>query len=442
MPSIKSNARVQAQMETTLVASDATEQTGTLVTATTALNLDNGSIGLLSADLDGSPALGDFVTAANVGASTNEAVIFVQGTPNSATTQKVTPWEVDHQAYIASDIIHKDLVRNYKQTSFNSGTSNAVQLSATPTIVVDTTYGVYVRMKSVKNDVFYGDNDDVIFASYDTPASLSGITNATDKVLQEIAADINLRSKATIGTKDVVVLGIDTSGGAGVALGGISTAGTTIPVMVHDGITYNITSDAAMVRMLADQIGATSLAETSTIEPIDLSTAGDADNIDALLFVALPKEPFAIDDDVMSLMTVIDVNPSDGLDGEVTLSTTTPVTPTGLGRQWKIKNERRAQARIHTMQNHPHGEVYSDGITYVDESTNYGSYTVEFYNYEETLSGRGKYEMSVTILYPQVEDTETVTSAIANIGLTNPAVGVTNTVDISAHISTFESWVG
>jgi len=274
--------------------------TGALVNGTTSLGIADKQLGVLSWDFDGATALGTFITAGQTAAQV-KAIKVLQGTPKSSAIHTVEPWEVSDKGYVESGVIYRENIRSVITKSYRVGNYSAQAVTDLPTILADTEYGAFVYLYGVRNDRDYSDNDDVSYETITTPASLSGITDTTSYVVENLLYKLNTRSRVASvsnsagirrGNKNYIGLAINTSGGNGQALGTITCASTptTIPVMYdYDAqgnvTTTNLVADAQLVTALAKLIkeqadlvagGETitdQITTASTIEVIDPKTA-------------------------------------------------------------------------------------------------------------------------------------------------------------------------
>lgn len=301
MSKFKRTNKSQSSMDTILVGSaNSALATGALVNGTTAFNIANGQLGLLSWDHEGTVALGSFVDNGNADVAKVAAVKLVQGTPLSGSTHTVEAWEVQDQGLVSSGIIHRDNIRSVSTSPFRVPNYAAVAAVDFPAFAANKTYKAYGHLYSVRKDRDYSDNDDVVSEVVVTPTSVSDIADLQSWVLQQFAYKLNTRSKVVNttnsaamrhGNKEFVVLGINTAGGSGVTIGSISSATpTVIPIMndydvLGQAVTTNLTATNTLVKSLAKLVVKQAAQETagttitdqitasSTIEVIDLKNA-------------------------------------------------------------------------------------------------------------------------------------------------------------------------
>jgi hypothetical protein len=426
---MKPTNRVQAQMITNLVSNVDSTSTGSLVTASTALNIADGEVSILTSNID-SATYGNLVTNP---VGLNQFVL-VQGTPKSSNIQTVDPWGVGAPGVVKSDIISKGRVRSTFDSSYNSGTLSASYYGSTVVPAILTEYGIFVELDGTRQEREYSQNTDTVIGNYTTLDTLP--TDGKDQILQNIAYDINLRSKLTGSNRNVVALAINETGGSGVAIGTIDNT-TVFNFMTNNGETYTMTSSFQLVRSLLAQVADSTLTEASTIEVIDLSTAGAAAKVTNLLFVGLDAQPSVYFDDVSQVRTDVTVNPAKELEQVSTVVKVFGIEAINSGRTVAIHNQDRAQLNIHTQQNHPHGEFFSEGYNALLASKNYGVYGIEFYDYSSTIiTGDTPYEKKAYIYWEQSETSITVTAAIAGTGIV-----IADATTKPAIIANIETWV-
>jgi len=201
-------------------------------------------------------------------------------------------------------IIHRSNIRSVATAAYRVSSYSAYAVTDLPTVAAATEYGAYVYLYGVRNDRDWGDNDEVVYESFETPDSLSGITDTSGYVLENLLYKFNMRSRVASvsnsagirrGNKNYIALAVNSTGSAGSdagqAIGTITCAGTptTIPVMKSydkDGnaVTTNLVADAQLVKALAKVVKeqadnaaniTNQITASSTIEVIDPKTAGN-----------------------------------------------------------------------------------------------------------------------------------------------------------------------
>lgn len=422
---------VQAQMTTNLVATATTTSTGALVNNTSALQIKNGEVALLQADLD----------AANynhlLAAPTGKFVQIVQGTPKSNNINNVDVFQVGDPAIVKSDKIYPKSVRNMTTTNYTSGTLSTELYVTDTTFATNSDYGLFIQLDGRRQEREFGQNTDTLSANVPTGNVLP--TNTKDFVFQTLAFKFNQQSQLVGGSKRMVVLGISLDGsGGGTALSTL-TQGDAVNFMVQNGVTYTMQVTNPLIRSLAKQISASDLLATSTIVVVDPTTAGATAKVDALLVVGIDANLGAYEDDVMQVRTEVTLNPKDDFESEGTVTTVYPAEAVNSGRMVANYNRHRAQLNIHTKQLTPYGEYFSEGYSYIDPSLNYGSFIVEFYDTESTIDAERAYEKKAIIYWPQ---TEPSTLSVDGVAVGETAIlAFTPTEAAPAVVGQFTAWV-
>lgn len=433
MPKHKRNnmATQNGNMETILVASgNQALATGALVTNSTAYNLASGQLGVLSWDHEGNTTLGNFLTAGDT-VTDVDAIKVLQGTPNSTSTNKVNYFEVNDQDRVESGIIRRDSIRSVTAITPKVAHYSAHALVDLPTPTSNTEYLSYTSLDGVKEDRNYGDSNEAISSVVVTPDFTAlGTVSGKDWLLQYMAADINTRSILLEGSREVIVLGVNTTGGAGQAIGTIN-CGTSFDVQnsylkaSSTPVTTMMTADTKLIAALAKVIenqatlGATDpITAASTIEVIDITTAGTAANVDALIFIGLDSNQAAYFDNVPEVTNNVSVELSQGFRVSPLFSQSIVEASEGAGegRLWTIDSDDRYQLSVHTMQNHPFMDFFSKGVTYIDPTKIYTSYIIDYTDYEETLSYESEYPKQLIILLEGTIACTTVAAAVTELG--------------------------
>ena len=395
---------IQAQMITELVSTTDTSSTGALVDSSSAYNINDGEVALLSSDLD-APDYGQLTATPD-----GQLVKLVQGTPASADLASNDPWGVSDPSLIETDSILKDGVRSITVTNYNSGALAVSAYTNLPDIVADSDYGIILQLGGVRQEREFGTLSDQPTGDYLSPSELP--TAPKDAALQSIAFKLNSMSRLTGGTKNFVILGINTTGGSGTALSSIVNDGSQIDFEVRRGITYRIKATSQLVRGLANLIEVSdTITGATTIEVLDVTKAGDAQNIDGVLAIGLDAVLAAYEDEVIELRTDVDLNPKDQFESEGTVEKAYPSEGEGSGRALQIDSRHRAQLQIHTKQNTPYGHEFSRGYSYLDPKKNYGVCRVDFVGTEAAVDHKYIYEKQAVIYWEQTEPTTLSVSA-------------------------------
>ena len=378
-----------------VITGDQALPTGVFTTAGNALNLTTGQLGVMSFDFNSSvQPVGDYLVA---GDDSNEvqAIKLVQGTPASSNTLTADIWEVGNKSHIETGVIRKGNIRSVAVRKYQPPVLGGAAVTNFTTPVNDVEYSMYVTLNSVRLDQMYGlTNDNTLYGSAPiTNFTSASITQPLDFVLSNVLYDINSRSMAVNkngvkGIQPVVCFGVKVGGGSGQVIGTITPA-TVLTFQTINGVAQTMRSSVELCSTLARLVQDNAqLTATSTIENVDLSTAGAAAKIDALIFIGLTQTPAAYYDNIEQQQVKVTPNPAKGflagIDPTVTIAN--PNEGTGQGRKWKFQEAHRALVPVHTMQIQPQGDWFNEGISYVDAAKNYTSYIIEYVDTEATLT--------------------------------------------------------
>jgi len=385
--------------------------------ATTAVGVLAGQLGIMSVDHDSSVrSYGTFLQAGDD--STDVASIkIVMGNSVSANTQNVNPFLANKaRPFIESPVIHKDNVRSFSARLSALPTYDAKVFTGFTTPEDLTLYKMYVEMRSRRNDRDYGQNVDTVPVTYTTPdyTNTASITQPVAHLLQQVGHKFNLNSKAVStspnwqnkGQKPAVALAIDVSGGSGVALGTID-CGTSVSVMTTtiNGVTSTstIVADQTMVETVRQLIANTTLTAASTIEVINITTAGQAATpaVDALVVMGLDNELAHGYDDIYSTKVRVDVELGEAFQLQSFTETkgSDAFDGYGKGRQWRIQYDTRAfgQKSLYDLTGHK-DTTLDISLENLDETKEYTAYVIDVYDTEETLTTQGLSQKRIVIL--------------------------------------------
>ena len=430
-------------MEVILVATgDQALAVGSFQTAGNSVNIANGALGVMSYDPNSAvQPIGDYLLA---GDDSNEvqAIRIVQGTPASANTLNADIWEVGDKSHIETGTIRKNQIKSVAVKKYVPGTLGAAAVTAFPTPANDVEYLMYLKLDSTRLDKEYSTmNDAITYGS--SPAinyTTAGITNSLDYVLSNVLFDLNSQSRAVTnnglrGKQDYVVFGVKVGGGSGQVIGTV-TPTTVLTFQTINGVAQTITSSVPMVSALARLVqDNAALTATSTIENVNLATAGAAAKIDALIIIGLPSRTAAVYDNVSQTYTKVIPNPAKGFNTGVdpTVTIANPVEPQNTGAKWVIEDDNRARLSTHTMQAQPHGDWFALGKSYVNPAKNYTSYIIEYFDTEYTLTNPiVTSPKKATLLFPAEilsSFTVNVNNVITRIAASNTPVPVSTSND-------------
>lgn len=441
---------MQPRPETILVASaDSALASGTLVnSATGVVNLADGQLGLVSAKHGQGVAYNTFLTAGQT-VSDARFVRLVQGTPGSADlrTNKGNP--ANDLPYVQSPLIDGKspvvvtgkvaTVPSYSAWVIGDVAANAGSIN----VVDETEYLMHVAFTGVRNDrEFSVSGIETLPISFTTPDySTLGTTNALDHLIKNVAWKVNVNSRilgatqaaGDRGNRNILALAVNLGGGAGTGTGNsVATAGsqstavvdlqsgsgnpvTSLPVYYDGTNTYSVTVDATMNQTFDNLVAGSVLAAASTVEVINLTTAGAAANADAIILIGTDQELASRVDTEERVKTRIHV----GL--EYNFNSTNPnkqeasnaYEGAGQGRKWLLRSDRYHQLNQYTQQNQPRMEYFIQPPSYVDATKNYNVYSIENVRENNVNYSHTAYNPSRTILL--VENTSTLGTGLSNV---------------------------
>jgi len=241
---------------------------------------------------------------------------------------------------------------------------------------------------------------------FNTPEySTLGLSSDADHFVQNVAYKVNQNSRQFSGAFGnlggnwgVFALAFDVSGGSGTAISAIS-AGTSVPVVVANGVTKSVVFDQELVDTLADAVANTALTTSSTIELIDLSTAG-SDTTDAILLVAMNEQTAYIDREPTTKIR-LDVGLADQFETQALspVKASDPFEGQGTYRQWKLYFENTNGQRSYS-QNRDLYPVLVYPTSLVENET-YGAIILEHYfNTQVQFTGNSVSPHKTVILVP------------------------------------------
>jgi hypothetical protein len=230
----------------------------------------------------------------------------------------------------------------------------------------------------------------------------------------------------TIGTT-LLVEGTDFDAGSDDTAPQLAVTAVNLAAAIDAVSGVSATSSAAVVTVVNDAFGTVGNSTVwtytdqgsagGTISGAGTLTGGSATNVDALVVVSIPHTPSAYFDNVPALMAdaTVDVTGYFQTASTPTMLKILPVESIGSGRKWTIINDNRARLNVHTMQNAPNAEFFSQGPTYINAALDYVSYSLDFYDQEDTLTGYEYNPKRLHILTPGVINCLTITNSVADL---------------------------
>jgi len=415
-----------------------------------AINLADGQIGVLDVKTN------KFINGGSPTLTTNPAIKLLSGTPTSADFSKNYGWHVGEvKPFLETptiDASHEVQSFTASLTPVQSNSAvyiDGVSVPVASTATVVQKYAVNILFRSVRKDRDYGNNIDKLIASYDTPTTLVGSTDAEKKsyVLAKLIGRINAQSKlnnlqpqwANIAAKKhVVALGINLNGSAtGTAISGVKT-GTAFNIMTTTNGTLAITPTAGIVQSLHNFIQSKLTATTGAyplakIVTVDVDTVNGG-YIDGILLVALDHDTAVAYDDIYAVKPTIDVTVG-GFTTYYTTTVSSAIEAGGSGRLFKIAFDERAFAQYGNHQLTGFADELIKTPSYIDETKSYSAYIIDLYKKDEKFDDSIHHQTRIWIL---LETTLNTADATADAGII-PAITATSTVtDLTA---TLGSWL-
>ena len=384
------------------------------------VNINDGQLGVISWDETSHLGKGTFLTDTNneAGSGANTAsdvkkIKIIQGTPNSSDISGMTAisGSYGYPAYIESTVIDSANPITFVGKAFATPLRSAwvageaiAQNDSFPNPADDTEYILRIAMEGVRHNKFFGTrNTDQVDVIVKTPTfstlGLSTQAAKTDWMVQNLVYKANLNSKQIsfssspyAGSKPFIAFGIDVGGGSGTALSAIS-AGTPFNFLTRNGITYSYTPDATFVATIAEIVANSDLTTSSTIEVVNLSTAGAAGN-EAILVVALDSSQAVVEDREPRNKVRLRVGLNETLyqAGNITylVEASKPFEGQGQGRFYALQYKDRAKGQVFTEQWMGMTNTFLTSPDYISETQEYNVFIIgngheENVNYSHTV---------------------------------------------------------
>lgn len=419
--------------------------------------LADGQLGVLDVKTN------KFILGNSPTVSSYPAIKLVAGTPTSADFSKNYGWHIGEvKPFLETPIIDKSHTVQSFTASLTPVQSNSAvyidgvslpvaSVAATSSVAASVkTYGVNILFRSVRKDRDYGNNIDKLIASYDTPTTLFGSTDAEKKsyVLAKLISRINAQSKlntlqpqwANIAAKKhVIALGINLDGtSTGTAIAGIKT-GDSINVMTTTNGTLAVTVTAGMIQALHNFIQkklvvtGTAAYPLAKIVNVNVDTANSGD-IDGILLVALDHDTAVAYDDIYAVKPTIDVTVG-GFTTYYTTTVSSAIEPGGSGRLFKIAFDERAFAQYGNHQLTGFADELIKTPSYIDETKSYSAYIIDLYNKDEKFDDSIHHQTRIWIL---LETTLNTATATADAGIVPAITAALTVTDLT---NTLGSWL-
>lgn len=448
MSSKRSNLQ---NMEVILVGTgdQAVKATGNLVGTSTALGIANGQLGILSADHNSTVrAYNDFLQAGDTAAQVSKIKV-VQGTPASADiTTADDGFQAGHRSRVESGVIHANQIRSISSMTCKVPTYSTDIVHTVPAPKDNSLYAAYIKLSSVVNDRDFGDNQEVVYVNYATPDYTALATvDPTDHLLQNFVFNMQKQSKLVrvpntpygYGSKDFIAFGLNIAGTVGGTVIGTIVAGDVIPIIQCGTQVINYVATTAFVNTVNQWIACDTITAATTIEVIDISTAGEAAVVDSFAIMGLDTAQALAYDDIEQVKTRVGINLAECflLDLPVVdCCVKWPSEGTGQGRKWYIQWKERARMNIFTPEIFPSGDFIIEPPSYIDTTLDYTSYIIDYWDFEETMTRNQNTQKRLIILLPCAI---TAPGADAATGYTTATTATTTVANLNSILG---AWLG
>lgn len=353
-----------------------------------------------------------------------DEIRIVQGTPKSSDISTVANLPYGDREVIKSMKIKAKngimFTAKVAKASSNDAWVIGADGAGTISAVSDSDYKLHLQFLSKRNDRDFSIQGNENFTvSYSTPDYTTlGTAEPLDHLVKNLVYSANLNSYALRynmpfvkrGNKNFVAFAINFAGGAGTALSSI-TAGTPFPTIVSNGQTINFIPDADFVQTITNIIAngtSYGVVGATTIELVDLTTAGTVDEAQGILLIALDHKLAVARDEIAQVKVRLNVGLEYGFNGVNTtkVNLSKPYEGEGKARVWQLEYDKRARLNIFTQQNRMYGEYFLQPPTYIDQTKNYTAYIIEHKDeYQVAYSHDSEYFHRLIILVPCTEST-------------------------------------
>lgn len=440
--------------------------------ATFVANILDGQLGIVcDTHTSSTRAYNEFIDSSDDAVKVDEIRI-VQGTPKSSDISTVA-----NLPYGDREVIKSMKIKAKNGIMFTAkvakASSNDAWVIGAISAVSDSDYKLHLQFLSKRNDRDFSIQGNENFTvSYSTPDYTTlGTAEPLDHLVQNLVYSANLNSFALRynmpfvkrGNKNFVAFAINFTGGSGTKLGNI-TAGVGFPAIVSNGSNVNFIPDADFVQTITNIIANGSsygIDADTTIELVDLSTAGAADVAQGILLVALDHKLAVARDEIAQVKVRLNVGLEYGFNGVNTtkVNLSKPYEGEGKARVWQLEYDKRARLNIFTQQNRMYGEYFLQPPTYIDQTKDYTAYIIEHKDeYQVAYSHDSEYFHRLIILVPVTEQPEVRTLTVATkstsaanatvtlngvdftVALTDDTAGSTTTTATTLRAATYAGW--
>ena len=418
-------------------------------------NILDGQLGIVcDTHTSSTRAYNEFIDTADDAVKV-DTIRVVQGTPASADISTIAPLPYADKAAVKSYKIQAKNGIMYTAKVAKSSSSDAWVIGGSLgaiTPVSETDYKLHLQFISARNDKYFSvQGNENLSINFTTPDYTTlATTSPLDHLVQNLVYNADLNSYAMRynmpfvrrGNKNFVAFALKLAGGSGTKIGNI-VAGVSFPAITSNGSTVSYIPNGDFVETIKNVIanGSTSgVTANTTIELVDLSTAGAATKTDAILLVALDHTLAAARDEIVPVKVRLNVGLEYGFQSGVSAAKANlskPFEGEGKARTWQLYFDNGARLNIFTQQSRMHTEYFLQAPSYIDATKDYTAYIIDSKEeYQVAYSHDSEYFHRTIILVPVTEQPEvkTLTVGTKSTGATNATIvlnGVSFTVPLT-----------
>jgi len=418
-------------------------------------NILDGQLGIVcDTHTSSTRAYNEFIDTADDAVKV-DTIRVVQGTPASADISTIAPLPYADKAAVKSYKIQAKNGIMYTAKVAKSSSSDAWVIGGSLgaiTPVSETDYKLHLQFISARNDKYFSvQGNENLSINFTTPDYTTlATTSPLDHLVQNLVYNADLNSYAMRynmpfvrrGNKNFVAFALKLAGGSGTKIGNI-VPGVSFPAITSNGSTVSYIPNGDFVETIKNVIanGSTSgVTANTTIELVDLSTAGAATKTDAILLVALDHTLAAARDEIVPVKVRLNVGLEYGFQSGVSAAKANlskPFEGEGKARTWQLYFDNGARLNIFTQQSRMHTEYFLQAPSYIDATKDYTAYIIDSKEeYQVAYSHDSEYFHRTIILVPVTEQPEvkTLTVGTKSTGATNATIvlnGVSFTVPLT-----------
>jgi len=418
-------------------------------------NILDGQLGIVcDTHTSSTRAYNEFIDTADDAVKV-DTIRVVQGTPASADISTIAPLPYADKAAVKSYKIQAKNGIMYTAKVAKSSSSDAWVIGGSLgaiTPVSETDYKLHLQFISARNDKYFSvQGNENLSINFTTPDYTTlATTSPLDHLVQNLVYNADLNSYAMRynmpfvrrGNKNFVAFALKLAGGSGTKIGNI-VPGVSFPAITSNGSTVSYIPNGDFVETIKNVIAngsASGVSANTTIELVDLSTAGAAAKTDAILLVALDHTLAAARDEIVPVKVRLNVGLEYGFQSGVSAAKANlskPFEGEGKARTWQLYFDNGARLNIFTQQSRMHTEYFLQAPSYIDATKDYTAYIIDSKEeYQVAYSHDSEYFHRTIILVPVTEQPEvkTLTVGTKSTGATNATIvlnGVSFTVPLT-----------